>query len=781
MHSKRLDAINAFALLALVTQLREANSRIVAIVESSGDEFIAFDGRWGYEYVNGRALDAINSTLGTSLSRDDLSGRTVWDLFPAFEHTDLHRMLERSRRSERPARVQGYSVPGDRWVEAWTFPWNGGFAAYTRDVSADRAAAERLRYHASLLDNVEDAVIATDADGFRIIAWNRGAERLYGYSAEEVLGRPVREVGRFQDDAARVNFEQELLQNGRARAEIAARHRNGAPVEVELVGVAVRGEQGEISGYLGIHRDITERKRAVQQLAYQARVLENVGDAVLATDADLVLTAWNRSAERMFGWTSDEAVGRRVYELIPTSLTDAEMAAELGALRERGWWRGEATWYGKHHKAVIAEALTVALRCDGGETQGYVCIMRDFTQLRRATGKLETAAREQAVLADLSLRALSSKDLQPLLDDAVTVVADVLQVELSSIAELGPAGDTLAWRVAFGWSDRELAHAPPSPAGTGSLAGYAIMSGQPVVSEDASADERFRITPLLARQAPASAAAVVIPGPSQPFGVLAVVAGERRAFGPDEVGFLQAVANVIAGAVERRALGDRLDTARESERRRVARELHDDGLRELTEALGVAAIGGADSVEGPDRQHWTAVSTSLQRLGQQLRSAIYDLRLGTHEDRAFADLLDDLVTIQDALSGDCTVELHGRRALPSGSLGHRGTEVLRIVREAIINARHHSETRIVRVDAAGSTDRELRIEVTDDGPWPDRAADAGSGQSTGIVGMLERAEELGAELTIGERPDGGTGVWLALSLERRGGRSGGVANERPPG
>ena len=102
-------------------------------------------------------------------------------------------------------------------------------------------------------------MIATDAEDFRITAWNRGAERLYGFSAEEVLGRPAREVATFPGDQARQKLEAELLETGRTRIEFEARRKDGTPVEVELIAVAIKEERGETTGYLGIHRDISER------------------------------------------------------------------------------------------------------------------------------------------------------------------------------------------------------------------------------------------------------------------------------------------------------------------------------------------------------------------------------------------------------------------------------------------------------------------------------------------------------------------------------------------
>lgn len=129
------------------------------------------------------------------------------------------------------------------------------------DITKERQTAAQLAYHASLADIMEDAVVGTDAE-FRLTVWNRGAERLYGYAASEVLGRDAGEVASYTGDTSRIELEGELLKRNWARREIRACRRDGTPIEVELTAAVVRGDLGEITGYLGIHRDVTSRKRA---------------------------------------------------------------------------------------------------------------------------------------------------------------------------------------------------------------------------------------------------------------------------------------------------------------------------------------------------------------------------------------------------------------------------------------------------------------------------------------------------------------------------------------
>ena len=763
-----------------------------------------------------------------------------------------------------------------------------GYLGIHRDIAERRRAQEQLAYLVPMLNHTEDAIIAFDPD-WHVTAWNNGAERMYGWSTEEVLGRELRSLMRADmKNEQRAEYRREIAERGRWRGEMAVARKDGLIVWIESINVAIRDEHGEITGYLAIHRDVTERKQAEKQLRdarrrteailesitdsftaldtqwrytylnqraleriqqvegraiefddligktvweafphlvgtstehelrralreqqqvtfethlprtgewlevhaypakdgglslhghditerkraegrlrFQASLLENMHDAALATDPEFVLTAWNRGAERMFGWSVAEALGRRVAELIPTSLSDEEHAEALRELRKTGRWRRVLTWYGKGDKPVEAEGLCVAIRSDDCHLSGYVCIIRDVSELRRATRKLEMRARQQALLAELTLRNLAAGDLHALLDDAVVLVARALDLELATICEKLPGEEGIAWRAAHGWRADALAHAPTSATGAGSLPGYALLAGEPVVSDDVRTDRRFGTSQLFAENHPVSAVAVVIPGDRRPFGVLFAAACERRSFTPEDVDFMKAVANVVGVAVERSRVAERMEEVRANLRARIARDLHDDALRELADALALAATARSTVVAEEESARWDGLIGALGRVGQHLRGAVYDLRLTDDEHRDFAALLSDLVDVQSGKTIGCRVELSGRGAIPAGSLGHRGIEVLRIVREAITNARVHSGGTTIRVDTGASTQELLGIEVSDDGEWPAREAPASARRGSGIVGMFERADELGAKLGIEGRPDGGTSVTLMLPL-----------------
>jgi signal transduction histidine kinase len=185
---------------------------------------------------------------------------------------------------------------------------------------------------------------------------------------------------------------------------------------------------------------------------------------------------------------------------------------------------------------------------------------------------------------------------------------------------------------------------------------------------------------------------VVIHSREDPFGVLCAHAKRRRTFSEDDVNFLQAVANVLATAIERKEAEQRLEEVREAERSRIARDLHDEAMQDLTDALVEAQLARATSPEDPRLpQRLELLVAALDRVGPQLRGTIYDLRLQEEQGRPFSELVESLVRLQNSMAPEAEVRLD-----PVGDgvllepLGKVGREVLRVVREALTNARRHS-------------------------------------------------------------------------------------------
>ena len=421
----------------------------------------------------------------------------------------------------------------------------------------------------------------------------------------------------------------------------------------------------------------------------------------------------------------------------------------------------------------LADGSMLLLRCDaspiyddGGHIVAGVGLFYDITEQKLAEEEIEAKTHQQAVVAELGLKALAGSDLQSLMDAAVVLVARTLELEYSQVVEILPDGEELLIVAGEGWDAGIVGNTMVS-AGFGSQAGYALISEEPVIVEDLRTETRFNSPTLLEDHDVVSGMSVVIHGQDEPFGVICADTTARRSFTQDDVNFMQAVANVLATAIERKEAREKLEGVREKERSRIARDLHDELLRDLADARIEAQQIQRISEDSQQTLRLVRLIAALDRIGSQLRGAIYDLRLEGEQDKLFVELLESLVELHRGMARESDIRLEVRDGVLSGPLEERGRELLRIVGEALTNARRHSGALNVRVGVWASEEK-LFAEVSDDGQGFDAAEGSEQAASAtgglGIRGMRERARALGGELKIESDPETGTRVRFEVPL-----------------
>jgi len=494
-------------------------------------------------------------------------------------------------------------------------------------------------------------------------------------------------------------------------------------------------------------------------------ILESITDTFIALDRQWRFTYLNDRALDHMGsekgeeLTREGLLGMNFWEEFP-ELVGTTLYQELHrALREQEAVEVEA-YFPRSEEWLEVHAYP--------SEEGVAMYSRDITQPKREQMELETRTRQQAVVAELGLRALANDGLQSLMDDEVASVARTLGVEYVKIVELLPGGEELLMRAGMGWEEGLVGSARES-AGLGSQAGYTLLVNEPVIVEDLSTETRFNPPPLVQERGGVSGMTVVIPGREEPFGVLGAHSRSRRTFSEDDVNFLQAVANVLATAIERHETEKKFLEVRETERSRIARDIHDEALQDLSGALVEARQLQSISESPESARRLVRLVATLDRIGQQLRGAIYDLRLEGEQDELFPKLLESLVELHRGMAPESDIALEVHDGVLSGPLGERGRQLLRILGEALTNVRRHSGASHVRV-GVGITEEKLWAEVVDDGRGFDategseEAASATGG--LGIRGMRERARALGGDLKIESNPETGTKVRFEMALEK---------------
>jgi PAS domain S-box-containing protein len=201
-----------------------------------------------------------------------------------------------------------------------------------------------------------------------------------------VLGKHLFQVTqpRYLNGESEDTIVESVLKAGKWIGELVEKRKDGTEVIVEACISMLRNERGDIIGAVCIKRNVTERKQIERQLRYQAQLLQNVSDAVVAVDNEYHITAWNSAAEKLYGWKATEVLGKKIYQILPTSYLNGTSEEDaLESMRSTGKWVGEVAQKRKDGTEVIVEACVSYLRDEKGDIIGMVSINRDLTEQKQ--------------------------------------------------------------------------------------------------------------------------------------------------------------------------------------------------------------------------------------------------------------------------------------------------------------------------------------------------------------------------------------------------------------
>jgi len=171
---------------------------------------------------------------------------------------------------------------------------------------------------AAIVEYSEDAIIGESMDGI-ITIWNRSAEKIFGYSASEAIGEPISLLAWPGTEEDMPHLLETIRRGERVEHyETLRRHKNGTKIFVSLTLSGIQDADGKIVGILKISRDISGRKAADEALIRQARLLDEVYEPILIRTLDDRIVYWNKGAEKVYGWRSDEAIGQLSRDLLRT-------------------------------------------------------------------------------------------------------------------------------------------------------------------------------------------------------------------------------------------------------------------------------------------------------------------------------------------------------------------------------------------------------------------------------------------------------------------------------
>ena len=604
----------------------------------------------------------------------------------------------------------------------------------------DASLGSERRQLRQTLSSIQDGVISCTFDG-RITYLNPVAERLVGQSCNIAQGHSVDEIVRIADENTGLALPNPMLDVVRTRADVVFRRdsvllaRDGGRVPIEGRASPIVDPRGVMTGIVLVFRDGSADRKATEDRERLASIVDSSQDAIISKSLDGIITSWNRGAESIFGYQAEEVIGRHISIIIPPDRID-EMEAILREIRLGGTAGHIETKRQTKDGRVLDMSITISpIRDAVGKITGASKVGRDITAQKRAELALnESESRMRSVVDHI-------------VDGIITIN------ERGIIESFNPAAEQIFGyqaAIAIGRKTNALIEDQDRRSHNDFFEdcmarGKAGMIG---IGREVVGLRRDGSTfPM-----ELAVSEFQVEGKRYFTGIARDITDRKRV----EAELRENAATLVAD------LSRRLIRAQEDERRRIARELHDEVGQTLT-AAKISLDGATSDLDEASRVTRLSVSSNLvlrsldqiRDLSRLLRPSLLD-DLGL--DAALHALIEELAR-GARMDAEVQIDPDLGRSDPESE-----TVCYRIAQEALTNAVRHSRASRLRL-VLNRTEEGLVLLVEDNGIGFDvitTKAAAIQGKSLGILGLFERASLAGGRAFIESQPGSGTRVRLLL-------------------
>jgi len=332
---------------------------------------------------------------------DEIVGHSAVRVFPPGRAGELTVILEQVKRGLQVGPLETQRLRKDGTVFDVSVLWQPirdddgsviGAAAIGREITDDshqRHLGQELGARlAAIVESSEDAIIGKTLEGV-VTSWNAAAERMYGYTQEEMVGQSVAAIfppGRTDELVTILEQVRRGLRVGHFETERV--RKDGAVIEVSISVSPIRDDSGLVIGAATVARDVTERNRLARmehELTERlAAIFESSDDAILGKTLEGVVTSWNAAAERMYGYSRAEMVGQSVARIFPPDRV-SELARIMDEVRQGRRIRHLETRRMHRDGRLIDVSVSVSpIRDDSGAVIGAAAVGRDLTEVNKA-------------------------------------------------------------------------------------------------------------------------------------------------------------------------------------------------------------------------------------------------------------------------------------------------------------------------------------------------------------------------------------------------------------
>lgn len=287
------------------------------------------------------------------------------------------------------------------------------------------------KYLAKLLSSSPSSIITTNQHG-RITYISASSEETFGYQASEFLSKYAKDF--YVGGEAQAKMIMQLLKEKDSikNYEVQFYKNDGSKLYARLSAALIKDDKGKIIGTIGICDDISEHKKLVKKMRGQAQYLANImadsADAIVSIDNDNIIKSWNKGAEQIFGYTSQEMIGHSFDRIVPKELMDKQELEKIKQeVYEKGFIRDYETYrIRKDGRKIFVNITRTAIKDEKGDILGSSAIIRDITKMKELQRKLIYS--EKLVAIGRLAAALAHEVKNPLagISGAVQIIGETL-------------------------------------------------------------------------------------------------------------------------------------------------------------------------------------------------------------------------------------------------------------------------------------------------------------------------------------------------------------------
>ncbi len=271
----------------------------------------------------------------------------------------------------------------------------------TERKKAEEALRESEEKHRALVENLNEAIFSIDLEG-RLTYISPAIELFSRFRADELTGRPFAQFVHPDDLSGLLDRFQGVLQGKIKSYEYRLIDKDGGIVHVRSHSRPIY-QDGWPVGITGLLEDVSERKRAEEQIRYQADLLAHVTDAVISTDLQYNIRYWNAAAEVQYGWAAEEVFGRPMRDFIQNEYPQDSRETIIHQVLEKGFWKGEVTQNRRDGTRFPVLSTVSLVRDSQGQSVGHIAVNRDVTERKQAEEALQKSEERYRLLVENSL------------------------------------------------------------------------------------------------------------------------------------------------------------------------------------------------------------------------------------------------------------------------------------------------------------------------------------------------------------------------------------------